>query len=46
MHAKVLSTDFWQGPSDRGGHLANPSLQDVATAIERLDGKHYTLATL
>ncbi len=46
MYAKVLSTDFWQGPSDRGGHIADPSLHDIATAIERLDGKYHTLAML
>jgi Immunity protein Imm1 len=46
MYAKVLSTDLWRGPSDHGWHIADPSLQDIATAIERLDGKHHTLAIL
>jgi Immunity protein Imm1 len=46
MYAKVLSTDFWEGPSDHGGNIADPSLFDVVMAIERLDGRHYTLVTL
>jgi Immunity protein Imm1 len=46
MYAKVLSTDLWQGPSDQGRHIPGPSLQDIATAIERLDGKYHTLAML
>jgi hypothetical protein len=46
MYAKMLSTDFWQGPSDRGDHIADPSLHDIVTAIEGLDGKCRTLAML
>jgi hypothetical protein len=46
MFAKVLVTDLWHVPSDHRRHIADPSLQDIATAIERLDGKYRTLAIL
>ena len=46
MYAKVLSADFWRGAIDDGRDVTDPSLEDIAKAIKRLDGHRHTMAIL